>query len=274
VLSFGRSKQKPSQRRAQPPPELGRLKQGVEETPKEKSRFLFLFRPWPWIFILGLFIWQKVGAIESKVEQALTPYSRAPVLGQVGPDGKPILLKQFEDGALNTDNVKTYAELAARLCWRFDRNLPKEVGGGLDPGVQVEGITDKIPTPIDSCTKMLDPVFSEQWLPGHLTAFPKGSMPPGLWRGQKAALHNLRVHEPKQENENQKSLIISGFYVIENENGVPAFKSQWARKFFVETFPKPKYVLNPSPIEAKYNQMRVRGLVIVDIQDGSEVLDR
>ncbi|MGL5719502.1 MAG: hypothetical protein ACRCYP_01725 [Alphaproteobacteria bacterium] len=230
----------------------------------------FLRNPLNWIIFLSLLAWHQSCSLASKVDHAVQSYTRAPVLVQVGRDGKPIMAQQSPDGALNDTNINAFLADIVPMLYRFDVKLPEIKG--IDPGEKVEGIEEKIPSTIFLASNALDPVFAKTWLPGHIKTAKEVYKMQGLMQGQsRGVLANIAFKPPEKQGA-FKSVTVFGNFIVENENQKEARGHLWVRKFLVKEVPRPRYILQPTQMEQKFNAVLDRGLQIVDITDDKSIL--
>jgi hypothetical protein len=230
-----------------------------QPTPKKWPRYALKALPW---FI----IWMAINGVGMKVNKLLSQYSDAPVLVQVGSDGKPILATQAMERHLNTANVQAFAAEVVPLLWRMDSKLPEEMGSGVDPGITVNGT--KIPTAMYLAKGALDPLIADGFLEARVKTGPKD-----LWRGAAQTIQGLQVSEPlPTDSKTNRKIIVSGLLVTDNPDGSPRDAQRWARKLTVTALQKPRFLLKKSAIEEKYNLFLSRGLQITKIEDAREVL--
>ena len=239
----------------------------VLSSSSKTKRFAFLRSPWPGVYFLLILIWLKLGGIQDRVFKAVDSYTTAPVLVQVGSNGQPILARQSEEGNLNPKNVKAYVSEIIPLLNRFDTTLPAESGGGLDKGVTLPNSTVKVPSPVFLALQGVDTTAAPKWTETHMQSAPKD-----LWKGAKSTLQNVKVSESTGTG-NTRTVTVQAIQVTDNPDGSPRSAQLWARKVTVAAVQKPRWVLEPSLIQRKYNAMLGRGLQIqLPMLDAPEVL--
>ena len=231
------------------------------------NKFARLRSPWTGVYFLLFLIWLKLGGIQDRVFKAVDSYTTAPVLVQVGANGRSILAQQSPDGVLNPDNVKAFIAEIIPLLNRFDATLPAESGGGKDKGMTLPNGSIKVPTPIFLALQAVNTVSAPNWIETHMQAAPKD-----LWKGAKSTLQNLKVSDSTGEGLT-RTVTVQAIQVVDNPDGSPRSAQLWARKITVSAVQKPRFVLEPSLIERKYNAVFARGLQIqLPILDAPEVL--
>jgi hypothetical protein len=228
-----------------------------------RSRKDGLSLPIIFIGLICLFNACQISSIKGSTEKAVKAYTNAPVLVQLSPDGKPITAQQISEGYLNQLNISMFVEEVIIPLYRYDQKLPAELGGGLDPGVKIPEIEDKISTLQWIVSQaFIAPENRTEWLKEHIKGRPE------RWaEGQRSSLINPSVTVKESENgSSYKTVTVIATKVITDSNGTLISRGPWAREIEVQANLIVKPLIKPNPLELALSYATRRGLRILSIR--------
>jgi hypothetical protein len=239
---------------------LADLRKAIDNTVSEaKQNFT---GPLIFLGIVTLFNTCQISSIKGSTDQAVKAYTKAPVLVQLAPDGKPITAMQITEGYLNPLNINAFVEEVIVPLYRYDHNLPAELGGKPDPGVKVPDID----TPIPSLQWIMSQAFVApesrvEWLKEHIKGRPE------RWEeGHNSFLISPSVQIRDSENgSDYKTVIVTATKVVQDKNGQLLQRGPWEREIELKANTIVKPLIKPSPLELALSYATRRGLRIVSI---------
>jgi hypothetical protein len=206
----------------------------------------------------------QINSIKGNTDQAIRAYTTAPVLVQVAPDGKPITAQRIASGYLSKLNVQRFIEEIIVPLYRYDRNLPAELGGKPDPGVKIPEIEDRVSTlQWFASQAFVAPESRIDWFKEHLAGRPES------WEnGVRSGLVNLSLDPIQKSNngDNYRVVVVHATKIVEDKNGQLISRGPWSREIEVKATTIFKPLIKPTRLEQKFSLATRRGLQILSIR--------
>jgi hypothetical protein len=219
----------------------------------------------PLIFLglVSLFNTCQISSIKGSTDQAIKAYTKAPVLVQLAPDGKPITAQQITEGYLNQLNITAFVEEVIVPLYRYDHNLPAELGSKPDPGVKVP----EIDTPISTLQWIMSQAFIApesrvEWLKEHIKGRPE------RWEeGHKSFLISPSIQIKDSENgSDYKNVTVTATKVVQDKDGRLVQRGPWERDIELRANTIVKPLIKPTQLELALSYATRRGLRILSIR--------
>jgi hypothetical protein len=130
------------------------------------------------------------------------------------------------------------------------------MGGGLDEGIEVAGVTVKIPKTIFIASWNLTEDGRVSILNEIAQQFPKG-----IWSGEQKILRIYDLADPVKTDDGYMVFMTASFYYV-GADGQPKNATKFNREIHLITVEQPAFKLKPGPVEEIVNGLMRNGLMI------------
>jgi hypothetical protein len=152
--------------------------------------------------------------------------------------------------------IRKHVSIILPMLMRISNKLPVELGGGIDQGMQVQGVDAKIPSAIALVSWNLTEDGRLDILNQIVRQFP-----PGLWQGEQKLLRIYDLSEPVKTETGYMVYMTASIYYA-NASGQPRYASTFNREIHLIPVLPFKAALKPSPVEKLVNGLNADGLMI------------
>jgi hypothetical protein len=171
-------------------------------------------------------------------------------------DGKTIQAEPQSSTYRSFSVIRNHVSIILPMLMRISSKLPVELGGGIDQGMQVQGVDAKIPSAIALASWNLTEDGRLDILNEIVRQFPVG-----LWQGEQKLLRIYDLSEPVKTETGYLVYMTASIYYA-NANNQPRYASTFNREIHLIPVLPFKAALKPSPVEKLVNGLNADGLMI------------
>lgn len=171
-------------------------------------------------------------------------------------DGSTTRMKEMPSDYRSKAVIHAHIMGILPILVRMSNKLPVEMGGGPDGGIEVAGVSVKIPKPIYIASWNLTEDGRLPILNAIASQFPKG-----LWQGEQKLLRIYDLAEPVKTDDGYMVYMTASFYVV-GPDGQPKNATTFNREIHLVAVAKPVFKLKPNPVEELVNGLMKDGLMI------------